>query len=171
MKVKDILKQGKEIRCHPWTSQDEVNVLNKYVFLTAKPIVYLINLSKDDFLSKKKLPFEDKLLEKISHAGKHPTKIIRYSVEYEMQEGPKPESQIDNIIHSGYELLEIIHFFTVGKDEVKAWAIRKNDTAVDAAGSIHTDFTKGFISAEVLHSDKLIANPKLMEKFEKSMKK
>jgi ribosome-binding ATPase YchF (GTP1/OBG family) len=68
-------------------------------------------------------------------------------------------------------LLEIIHFFTVGKDEVRAWATRKNDSAVEAASQIHSDFSKGFISAEVIASDKLIANPKLMDKFEKSLKK
>lgn len=59
----------------------------------------------------------------------------------------------------------------MGKDEVRAWAIRKNDTAVEAASQIHTDFSKGFISAEVIASDKLIANPKFMEKLEKNMKK
>lgn len=129
-KARDILKKQQELRCEKWTSQEEVDVLNKYVFLTAKPIVYLINMSKEDFLADKKLPNEDKLMAAITHNGKHPTKVIKYSVEYEKDEGSdKSKSQIDKIIQSGYELLEIIHFFTVGKDEVRAWAIRKNDTA------------------------------------------
>jgi ribosome-binding ATPase YchF (GTP1/OBG family) len=59
----------------------------------------------------------------------------------------------------------------VGKDEVKAWAIRKNDTAVDAASQIHTDFGKGFINAEVISAEKLIANPTFVDKLEKNMKK
>jgi ribosome-binding ATPase YchF (GTP1/OBG family) len=80
-----------------------VEVLNKLVFLTAKPIVYLLNMSKEDFLSDKKLPNEDKLMAAITHNGKHPTRVIRYSVEYEQEESEdKSKSQIDTIIQSGY---------------------------------------------------------------------
>lgn len=58
LKARDILKKHRELRCEEWTSKDEVDVLNRLVFLTAKPIVYLINMSKEDFLSEKKLPNE-----------------------------------------------------------------------------------------------------------------
>ena len=59
-------------------------------------------------------------------------------------------SQVDNIIKSGYSLLNLQYFFTVGKDEVKCWPIKTNTRAQDAAGQIHTDFVKGFISADVI---------------------
>ena len=66
------------------------------------------------------------------------------------------ESALDRVIRKSYELLGRISFFTVGKDEVRAWTIKKDTTAQDAAGAIHTDFKKGFIRAEVVSYDDLI---------------
>lgn len=86
------------------------------MFLTAKPVVYLLNMSSSNFLEDKQLPDEDKLIEAMTYGGKHPTKIIKYSVEYEQQVDERQKSQIDSILHSGYDLLDIIHFFTVGRD-------------------------------------------------------
>jgi hypothetical protein len=60
------------------------------------------------------------------------------------------ESATDRVIQKSYELLGLISFFTVGKDEVRAWTIRKGTPAVEAAGVIHSDMQKGFIRAEVL---------------------
>lgn len=57
---------------------------------------------------------------------------------------------MDEIILNGYKLLNLIHYFTVGTDEVRCWTIRKDSSAPKAAASIHTDFEKGFISAEVM---------------------
>ena len=54
---------------------------------------------------------------------------------------------------------------------MKAWATRKNDTAPEASKAIHTDFAKGFISAQVIHSEKIIENPKMIDNLEKNMKK
>lgn len=147
LKAQKVLKQNHEIRCESWKTQDEIEVLNKFMFLTSKPIVYLLNMSSSEFLENKPLPNEDRLVEAMTYNGRHPTKIIKYSVQYEQAENDKSKSQIDNILHSGYDLLDIIHFFTVGRDEVKAWAVRKGDTAVEAASQIHNDFSKGFISA------------------------
>ncbi|MBW1984452.1 MAG: DUF933 domain-containing protein, partial [Deltaproteobacteria bacterium] len=65
------------------------------------------------------------------------------------------ESAMDRVIRESYELLGLISFFTVGKDEVRAWTIKKDSTALDAAGAIHTDFQKGFIRAEVVSFDDL----------------
>ena len=59
------------------------------------------------------------------------------------------KSQLPRIITTGYHVLNLIHFFTAGADEVKCWTIRKGTLAPQAAGVIHTDFEKGFICAEV----------------------
>jgi ribosome-binding ATPase YchF (GTP1/OBG family) len=59
----------------------------------------------------------------------------------------------------------------VGSDEVRAWAIRRGETAIEAGGKIHSDFTKGFINAEVMYSDTLIANPSYKDKLSKYSKK
>lgn len=56
---------------------------------------------------------------------------------------------IDRIIKSGYKNLQLVHYFTVGEDEVKCWTIREGTKAPQAAGIIHTDFERGFICAEV----------------------
>jgi len=63
--------------------------------------------------------------------------------------------------------LEIAHFYTVGSDEVRAWAIRRGETAPEAGGKIHSDFTRAFINAEVIHADTLIKNPSYKDKLPK----
>jgi len=62
----------------------------------------------------------------------------------------KGQSGIPKIIKTGYHALDLIHFFTCGSDEVKCWTIRKSTKAPQAAGTIHTDFERGFICAEVM---------------------
>jgi len=62
----------------------------------------------------------------------------------------KATSAIPKIIRIGYDALQLVHFFTCGEDEVKCWTIRKGTKAPQAAGTIHTDFLAGFISAEVM---------------------
>ncbi len=59
------------------------------------------------------------------------------------------QSGLDLVIHAGYELLELLTFFTAGKKEVRAWTVKAGFTAPQAAGRIHTDFERGFIRAEV----------------------
>lgn len=60
------------------------------------------------------------------------------------------ESAIPKIIQTGFSLLDLIYYFTVGKKEVKCWTIRSDSTAPEAAGKIHSDFQKGFICADVM---------------------
>ena len=63
---------------------------------------------------------------------------------------------IDKIIKSGYKQLRLIHYFTCGKDEVKCWTVRDGYKAPQAAGIIHTDFERGFISAEIMKYDDFV---------------
>jgi len=64
---------------------------------------------------------------------------------------------IPKIIRAGYNALDLVYFFTAGKDEVRCWTIRKQSKAPKAAGVIHTDFEKGFICAEIMKYDDFIA--------------
>lgn len=66
-------------------------------------------------------------------------------------------SAMDRVIQRSYELLGLISFFTIGKDEVKAWTVKKETSALDAADAIHTDMKKGFIRAEVISFAELIS--------------
>ena len=64
----------------------------------------------------------------------------------------------DRLIHEAYRLLGLLSFFTSGADEVRAWTLHDGDTAVDAAGAIHSDLARGFIRAQVVAYDDFIAN-------------
>lgn len=102
--------------------------------------------------------------------------MIPYSAIYEKEIDGKQElmntSQLHSIIINGYSLLNMSHFFTVGSDEVRAWTIKKNSTAPKAASVIHTDFEKGFISAEVMaYKDFEALGTNGVEKLKKSFRK
>uniref|UniRef100_A0A182XY63 Obg-like ATPase 1 n=1 Tax=Anopheles stephensi TaxID=30069 RepID=A0A182XY63_ANOST len=163
LKIKDVLtEEKKHIRFADWSAHD-IEVLNKYLFLTSKPCIYLVNLSDKDFIRKK-----NKWLPKIKEwvdKNDPGAPIIPFSGAYEHQlaeletdadrkayeEEHKCGSVLDKIITTGYKALQLEYFFTAGPDEVKAWTIQKATKAPQAAGRIHTDFEKGFIMAEVMH--------------------
>jgi obg-like ATPase 1 len=159
-RVKGLLEAKKPIRLEQW-NEKEIEVLNKNLFLTAKPIVYLVNLSENDYMRKK-----NKWLPKIKAYidEKDPGAVlIPFSGVFENKLIDMPEderaayckekgvtSNLDKIVHTGYKALQLEYFFTAGKDEVKAWTIQKGAVAPKAAGRIHTDFEKGFIMAEIM---------------------
>lgn len=161
-KVTELLKEGKNIRDKAWNYK-EVDVLNSVLFFTAKPGVYLCNLSEEDYISKKN-KYLKKVVEWVNNNGGG--KIIPYSAAYEkklselkpeerkkLELENKAESALGKIISNGYYALDLIHYFTAGEDEVKCWTIRRGCLAPQAAGVIHTDFERGFISADVIKYD------------------
>lgn len=167
-KLKEYLEAGKEVRngMDQW-SVKEIEYLNDYSLLTAKPCMFLINLSEEDYKRKK-----NKWLAKIhqwvqEHGGKD-CPLIPYSGAFESrmvdlgpekaEEAQKEEgvvSVLPKIIKSAFTLVHLIYFFTAGPDEVKAWVCRKGSKAPQAAGTIHSDFEQGFICAEVMAFDDL----------------
>mmetsp|Transcript_30035 Transcript_30035/g.74514 ORF Transcript_30035/g.74514 Transcript_30035/m.74514 type:complete len:407 (-) Transcript_30035:175-1395(-) len=160
------LESGKEVRngMEQWSTTD-VEFLNKYQLLTAKPVIYLVNLTQSDYKRKK-----NKWLVKIhewiqAHGG---GTLIPFSgaFEFELQNTPDDEKAkfqkeqemttvLPKIIKTAFTNINLIYFFTAGSDEVKAWCIRKGYKAPQAAGAIHTDFERGFICAEVMGFDDL----------------
>ncbi len=85
--------------------------------------------------------------------------MIPFSVEFEqeiLESGKREASMVKKIIDSGNEALNLIHFFTTGKDEVKSWTIRNGCKAPQAAGVIHSDMEEGFISAEIMSYDDFV---------------
>jgi len=164
VKVKNMLSEDRrQVREGEWNAND-IEVLNKHLFLTAKPIIYLVNLSEKDYIRKK-----NKWLMKIKECidKTDPGAImIPYSAALEsklvdMEDDERKKflsdnnvtSALDKIIVQGYKSLQLMYFFTAGHDEVKAWTIQKGTKAPQAAGKIHTDFEKGFIMAEVMKFD------------------
>lgn len=134
-------------------------VLRGFALLSAKPMLALINNEDDD----DDLPAADKL-----PAGEE-CMVIKAKLEHELAQMTEEEakdflaefniaaSAKDRVIQRSYDLLGLISFFTVGDDEVRAWTIHRNTGAQDAAGAIHTDLKKGFIRAEVVAYEDLMA--------------
>ncbi|XP_063239258.1 obg-like ATPase 1 [Bacillus rossius redtenbacheri] len=160
-KIQHVLDEEKQhIRFADWNAND-IEVLNKYLFITSKPAIYLVNLAEKDYI-KKKNKWLIKIKEWVDKNDPGST-IIPFSGAFEnklvdMDEGErrryveevKATSALDKIIVHGYKALQLQYFFTCGPDEVKAWTIQKGTKAPQAAGRIHTDFEKGFIMAEVM---------------------
>jgi len=162
-KLKEMLgeDQKKWVKHNDW-NEKEIEVLNKHLFLTSKPVVYLLNMSEKEFIRKK-----NKWLPKIKEwvdANDKGAIVIPFSAPYEATLSALPTDEdranyiketaapscMEKIITNGYKALHLKYFFTAGADEVKAWTIQDGFTAPKAAGRIHGDFEKGFIMAEVM---------------------
>ncbi len=140
-------------------SEHDRIALASFAFLTEKPIVTVRNVSDDAAATRGPL--------NAAHAADNI--VLSASIEAEIAElepadrGPfmadlgLTESARDRLIKSCYDALGLISFLTMGPDEVRAWTIRKGNTAVEAAGKIHSDLARGFIRAETTAYDDLVA--------------
>lgn len=166
-RIIELLKSGQRVANHNWTPK-EVEAINSMFLLTAKPSIYLINLSEKDFIRKKNkhllkikewvdkyspgdviIPFSVSLEERL--AG------METDAEREEEEkaiGAK--SMLPKIILTMREKLDLISFFTAGEDECREWTIRKGTKAPQAAGVIHGDLEKSFIQVQVTKYSDLI---------------
>ena len=141
---------------------DEKLIIGELNLLSMKPYIYIANVSEDQL---KEASDSEKQLRKFAFQEGVEVIPICAKVESELSDMDEEESDyfmeelgidgtgIDQLTNSGYRMLEQITYFTAGKNEVRAWEIRKGATAPEAAGKIHTDFEKGFIRAEVFHFD------------------
>jgi obg-like ATPase 1 len=159
-KAKALLEEGKDIRsCTDWSNHD-IHYLNELQLLTAKPVVYLVNVSKKGFKSNKSKWFAQVKEWCIARSGPN-VEVIPFSATFEagllecktdeekkaFLGKSKSQSMLPKIIMAGYSALGLIRFFTCGEDEVRAWTIREGRTAPEAAGTIHGDFESHFIAA------------------------
>ncbi len=137
---------------------EEKLLLRSLHLITAKPTMYVANVSEDGFVNN---PFLDQLTE---YAKSHNAPIVAISaaVEAEIAELDEEDRQaflndmgmdepgLNRLIRAAYDLLGLQTYFTAGVKEVRAWTIKKGDTAPVAAGVIHTDFQRGFIRAQTI---------------------
>ncbi len=155
-------------------SEEELKILRPLQFLSDKPEVIVLNIDEAD-LNTERTTF---MLEEVGRFvfEKYNThkniKVISLSAKVEMELSRMSEDErneflcelsIDEpashrLIHSSYELMDLISFFTVVEDEVKEWTIRKGTTAEKAAGKIHSDMERGFIRAEVISYEDFMSN-------------
>ncbi|AER67253.1 GTP-binding protein YchF [Thermovirga lienii DSM 17291] len=155
-------------------TKEEIKLLKGFAFLTVKPELVVLNLDETQ-VDESSIPgmeafkklAADRNLQVVKLFGRMEMDLLDLDEEEQkefMADLEIEEPGRERLISAAYRLLGLISFFTVGKDEVKAWTIRENSTAVEAAGAIHTDLARGFIRAQVVHYDDFEANDFSMAK-------
>lgn len=178
-KLKSGLEEGKTARAVELTD-DEKEEIKGIELLTIKPVIYAANLSEDEVASGN----ENEYVKMLSDmAAKENSIVIPVSAQIESEISELPddeklmfleeiglsESGLDRLIKASYELLGLISYLTAGEPETRAWTIKKGTKAPGAAGKIHSDFERGFIRAEVIHYDDLIASGNMVAAKEKGL--
>ncbi|MFR4990102.1 redox-regulated ATPase YchF [Anaerotruncus colihominis] len=167
-RLKAHLEEGKPARSFD-CDEEERAALDDMPLLSAKPVIYAANMSEADFTSGIKSNKFYKEVEEIAASEHAEVLPICAKIEEEITDMPPEdkllfleemglhESGLDRLIKKSYDLLGLISYLTAGKQEVRAWTITKGTKAPQAAGKIHSDFEKGFIRAEIVSFDELMA--------------
>lgn len=156
------LEEGKPIRELPFSPAEE-KLVRSFAFLSQKPLLHVVNVDEED------IPIIENP-EKVYPAKKPGTAIMAFcgKIEAEIAELGDEEKGVfldeygleelsaGRFFRTLPSLLRTISFFTIGKNEVRAWTVPQNSHAGQAAGAIHSDIERGFIRAEVIHWDKLL---------------
>jgi GTP-binding protein YchF len=167
LRCRAALEEGRALRALD-LSGDDAKRLRGFQFLSAKPLLIVLNLDEAD------LPHADDAvriagIESFLSGAATRAVPICAKIELEIAQLDPPdaaafmadlglrESGLDRVIRASYDLLGYISFFTVGEDENRAWSIPRNTSAVLAAGEIHSDISRGFIRAEVVRYEHLVA--------------
>lgn len=168
-KIKTGLEAGHPVRTLEFTDEERA-IAGQAFLLTDKPVIYAANVSESDLTGgMEQNPLLAELKECVAAEGAEMI-VISARIEEEIAEldeadrkeylkelGIK-ESGLDQLIKKSYKLLGLISFLTAGKPEVRAWTIAKGTKAPQAAGKIHSDFEKGFIRAEIVSYNDLMAS-------------
>ncbi|MBA7657793.1 Ribosome-binding ATPase YchF [subsurface metagenome] len=177
MRVKTDLEKDIPIRELSLTT-DEVRTIANYQFLTAKPLLIMVNIGEDQ------LPQASSLEAELNSRYSRPKcRIITLCGKLEMEltqldnsaaeefraDFGMSESGLDRTIKLSYELLGLISFFTIVSGEVKVWSIQDGTNALKAAGKIHSDMERGFIRAQVITYDELLKCGSLAEAHKKGL--
>ncbi|MBF0095841.1 MAG: redox-regulated ATPase YchF [Magnetococcales bacterium] len=164
------LNDGTPIRLQGLTAE-ELASLKDLFLLTSKPVMYVCNVAEDELLQAQQEGGHAMVdaVRRLAVEQNAAVVAICGRIEAEMGELDEAERQVfledlgvsesglDRLVRKAYDLLGLMTFFTVGVKEVRAWTVKQGATAYDAAGAIHTDFQRGFIRAEVIAFDEMIA--------------
>jgi len=160
--LKISLEQGHALRELDLSEADD-KLIRSYAFLSRKPLLHMVNIDENDTElltdSQSFVPEIGKNTGILAYCGRIEMEIMEleekekeiFLAEYGMKELSLPR-----FLKASYDLLEVATFFTIGKEEVKAWTIKKDASAWEAAGLIHSDIQQGFIRAEVINWEELL---------------
>ena len=163
----ELLRASKPARLTQPKDEEERKALERAQLLTAKPVLYVCNVDEGDAASGN--AHSARVFEKAAAEGAKAV-VISAAIEAEismmapedraefLKDLGLEETGLSQIIRTGYELLDLITFFTVGPKEARAWTVEKGSKAPQAAGAIHTDFERGFIRAETMAYEDYVAH-------------
>ncbi|MGD8258430.1 MAG: redox-regulated ATPase YchF, partial [Desulfobacterales bacterium] len=159
-KILEELNGGGHIRSFPLNHNEE-KLINGFQFMTQKPFFVILNSGEENYGQNDDLMTQiEKKYKVIEFAGNFEMELAAFSDTEEanmfMDDMGIAESALDRITRFAYDILGHISFITVGTDEVRAWTVRNGDTALKAAGTIHSDLSRGFIRAECISYDNLM---------------
>jgi GTP-binding protein YchF len=162
----ELLREGKPARLTQPKDEEEARVFSQAQLITAKPILYVCNVNEEDAAKGNSL--SDQVFAKAKAEGANAV-VVSAAIEAELvgmemderlaflEEMGLTETGLARVIRSGYDLLHLLTFFTVGPKEARAWTVEKGSKAPQAAGAIHSDFERGFIRAETIAYDDYVA--------------
>jgi len=159
--IKQTLENGKAARSLTWDNPEELKLVDSFTLITQKPVLYAANVAENELgeiapgshLEALKKYAESEGASFYISCAKMEAEIAMLDPDEKqmfLEELGLAESGLDRLINAGYEMLGLISFLTAGEKEVRAWTVRKNTKAPQAAGKIHSDLERGFIRAEVV---------------------
>ena len=178
-RIKKHLEEEKPVRTLEFNEEEE-EILKEIMFLTAKPILYICNVSEEQIETAEN---DENVLKVKEYAKDENTIAIPLCAKIEeeltgLEDEDKKEmlealglkeSGLDRVIKESYSLLGLMSFLTAGEPEVRAWTIKKETKAPVAAGKIHSDIQRGFIKAEIVSYDDLIREGSMVAAREKGL--
>ncbi len=163
------LEENKMVKTFRAENEDEAAWLSEYHLLTAKPVIFAANVSEDDLPDDGASNVGVQAVRDYAQREECEVFVVCAQIEQEIAELDEEEKKmfledlgleepgLEKLIKASYSLLGLISFLTAGEPEVRAWTIRKGTKAPQAAGKIHSDFERGFIRAEIVGYDDLMA--------------
>lgn len=167
-KLKKHLESGEMAGSFESENEEEEAVLDSFLLLTRKPVIYAANVSEDDITSDNPDNGYIQAITDYAKENKSEVFLVCAAIEEEIADLSQQEREefleelgireagLDRLISASYRILGLISFLTAGEDECRAWTITNGTKAPGAAGKIHSDFERGFIRAEVVEYDTLI---------------
>ncbi len=168
-RLKELLESGKKASAFSTDDEEELVWLGSYTLLTAKPVIYAANVTDDDLMDDGASNEHVAKVRKMAEEEGSEVFVICAQIEQEISELEEDEkkefleelglseSGLEKLIRASYHLLGLISYLTAGPKETKAWTITRGMKAPQAAGKIHSDFERGFIRAEIVSYDALVA--------------